>query len=138
MKAKSRQRKQAGFSLVEVLIVIIVLGILAGVAMLSAPGFIEQGRRTKAATEAAALANAINIYNTTRGTPMKGNPDGTVIWATPNPTPIELEKLLSDARLLPKLSPALFDDALVNVIYLGDATSFFGAKEAASVDLRGY
>lgn len=51
--------KQRGFSLIELTIVIVVIGILAGVAMQSMTALVEDSRRVKTEREMEMLANAI-------------------------------------------------------------------------------
>ena len=99
MKIFTIRKRQKGFTLIELLVVIVILGILAGIAALSVPGFLEQGRRTKALADAAALASSINILNTTITPPYTVPlPPGITDLAT------DIQDKLVDNNLMPQLS----------------------------------
>lgn len=119
-----KKNKPKGFSLIEMVVVIVILGILVVLVVPSVTGSLKKGKETKATTDAAQLAAALNMYNTTLPVPIdeSGLSDDT------------LEQELLNSRLLPKLS-ADYSYVIVNVTY--DSTmKLFEAKSNPS--LNGY
>lgn len=67
-----RHRRVRGFTLIEALVVVVILGILAAVI---APRIIQrvgQSKQSTAASNAAALATAVNNYRLDNGEPAEG------------------------------------------------------------------
>lgn len=56
------QSKMSGFTLIEVMVVVVILGILAAVIIPNVVGKDEQARRTLATTSLANVANALEMY----------------------------------------------------------------------------
>lgn len=54
--------RQAGFSLIELMIVVVIVGILAGVAFPAYQGFVSQGYRSTAQADLMALASAMERH----------------------------------------------------------------------------
>jgi general secretion pathway protein G len=55
--------RDGGFTLVEILIVIVILGILAGVTVLAVTGITDKGKQSACATDSHALVSAEEAYN---------------------------------------------------------------------------
>ncbi len=67
VKRKIR-RKSAGFTLIEIMIVVIILGLLATLVTINAPSMIHRHRVKIAKRNIESLQNAIDIYYTEIGT----------------------------------------------------------------------
>lgn len=60
-------RKQEGFTIVELLIVIIVIGILAGLVIVTFTGIQQKARNTERQTDIKAIQSHIETYNAQNG-----------------------------------------------------------------------
>lgn len=60
-------RKTAGFTLIEILLVVVIIGMLATIAAINVPKFLGQGREGKAKADVSSIATAINAYNMVEG-----------------------------------------------------------------------
>lgn len=58
----SRARPQAGFTLLEIIIVIVIIGLLATVVVQNLAGEVDKARVTKAQADVRALESALNMY----------------------------------------------------------------------------
>lgn len=56
-----------GFSLVEVMVVVVIIGLLAGVVAISAPHFLSRGKQNTARTEIATLSSAVEEFYSIHG-----------------------------------------------------------------------
>lgn len=63
----SLKRKQAGFTIVELLIVIIVIGILAALVLVTFTGVQQKARNTERQTDLKAIASHLEVYNAQQG-----------------------------------------------------------------------
>ncbi len=63
----SLKRKQSGFTIVELLIVIIVIGILAALVLVTFSGVQQKARNTERQTDVKALASHLEVYNAQNG-----------------------------------------------------------------------
>ena len=63
----SLKRKQAGFTIVELLIVIIVIGILAALVLVTFSGVQQKARNTERVTDIKAVASHLETYNAENG-----------------------------------------------------------------------
>ena len=57
-----RNNRRAGFTLIEILLVVVIIGMLAGIAAVAVPRNIEKARRAKAAADISSIGLAINSY----------------------------------------------------------------------------
>jgi general secretion pathway protein G len=64
---QGRRRRTAGFSLVEVMIVLVIIGLLAGVVSINARSYIMKARQHTARQEIATIVKALNTYYATYG-----------------------------------------------------------------------
>ena len=62
MSAQAGTRQDQGFSLVELLIVIVVLGILAAITTLAVSGITAQGQSSACGAELRTLRTAVEVY----------------------------------------------------------------------------
>lgn len=68
MKNKfERQYKTAGFTLIEILLVVVIIGMLATIAAINVPKFLGQGREGKARADVSSISMAVNAYNMEKG-----------------------------------------------------------------------
>ncbi|MEE2716356.1 MAG: prepilin-type N-terminal cleavage/methylation domain-containing protein [SAR324 cluster bacterium] len=63
-----RDRRCSGFSLIEVMIVVVIIGILAALAYPSLEGYLQRTRQAEAKTNLSALYTAQKIYFATKRT----------------------------------------------------------------------
>ncbi|MCF8061063.1 MAG: type II secretion system major pseudopilin GspG [Deltaproteobacteria bacterium] len=63
----ARRRKSSGFTLIEIMVVIVILGILAGLIVPRIMGRPEEARRTKAALTLRSLDSALKLYRLDNG-----------------------------------------------------------------------
>ncbi len=69
MKKKMEKRTggTAGFTLIEILLVVVIIGMLATIAAVNVPKFLGQGREGKARADVSSIATAIAAYNMMEG-----------------------------------------------------------------------
>lgn len=61
------EMNKRGFTIVELLVVVVVIAILASIAIVSYSGITQQARDSKRATEAQALVQALDLYYSDNG-----------------------------------------------------------------------
>ncbi|MBN1907923.1 MAG: type II secretion system major pseudopilin GspG [Deltaproteobacteria bacterium] len=66
MRLKNRNSEK-GFSLIEVMVVIVILGILASIVGVKVIGHIEDSKRVKARTQIATFKTALDLYRLDNG-----------------------------------------------------------------------
>jgi general secretion pathway protein G len=82
LKLMKRNSNEQGFTLVEVMIVVIILAILAGVAMVSFGGLDKQAKDARARADMRAIATALKGYKAMTGSwPAALTPDLTTTVA---------------------------------------------------------
>jgi len=65
--SKARMNSSRGFTLIEVMIVVVILAILAGIIVPRIMGRPEEARRTKAAVDIKGIEQALNLYKLDNG-----------------------------------------------------------------------
>ncbi len=61
-KRVSRGSRRRGFSFIEILIVVVIIGILAGAVTLSAQGYLDRAKRNRALTDVATYQSALAAF----------------------------------------------------------------------------
>ena len=64
---KQIQRRDAGFTLIEILLVVVIIGILAAVAVPRLGGRVAQAQTSAAKASVGAIGTAIDLYETDNG-----------------------------------------------------------------------
>lgn len=62
-----RYHGSAGFTLIEILLVVVIIGMLASIAVVNIPKFLGQGRDTKAMGDVSKIAMMVEAYNMNEG-----------------------------------------------------------------------
>ncbi len=62
-----QQSKTAGFTLIEILLVVVIIGMLATIAAINVPKFLGQGRESKAKADVSSISTALHLYNMNEG-----------------------------------------------------------------------
>ncbi len=89
----SLKRKQQGFTIVELLIVIIVIGILAALVLVTFTGVQQKARNTERQTDVKAVASHLEVYNAQNGFyPTFGNVND-LTWVQANLKGLDKEAL---------------------------------------------
>ena len=122
-------KKTGGFSLVELMVVIVILGILVAIAVPSFVGYIERSKVTTAATDAAQLASNLNtLYLSVSG--VIGEDKINLAYVQSNPG--ALKEALSQRNLFPQLSGE-YEDVIKYVTFDDDIKMF---KALSDSDIR--
>lgn len=66
-KRRTRTAGTAGFTLVEILLVVVIIGMLATIAAINVPKFLGQGREGKVKADINSIATAVEAYNMVEG-----------------------------------------------------------------------
>ncbi|PID30726.1 hypothetical protein CSA80_04300 [Candidatus Saccharibacteria bacterium] len=77
MKKQLQQRKESGFTIVEVLIVLAIAGLIILVVLLAVPALQRNGRNTSIKSDASAVAGGISEYQSNNDGAMPTDVDGT-------------------------------------------------------------
>ncbi|HMP34752.1 MAG TPA: type II secretion system protein GspG [Kiritimatiellia bacterium] len=62
-----RRDRAAGFTLIEILLVVVIIGMLATIAAINVPKFLGQGREGKAKADVSSISTALHLYNMNEG-----------------------------------------------------------------------
>ncbi|CBL47054.1 General secretion pathway protein G [gamma proteobacterium HdN1] len=62
MQKMSSRARVSGFTLIEVMVVVVILGILAGLVVVSVAGNTDKARATAARSDLAAISQALDLY----------------------------------------------------------------------------
>lgn len=82
------KHKQPGFTIVELLVVIVVIGILAAITIVAYNGFQVRARDTQRASDAASILKALDAYKAIHGTyPAATSTSGGGSWEMSSETP---------------------------------------------------
>lgn len=77
--------KKLGFTIVELLIVIVVIGILSGIIILTYQGVTSQSRNSQTAASIKVYVEALNLHKTLKGSYPTGNADNKTCLGTGYP-----------------------------------------------------
>jgi prepilin-type N-terminal cleavage/methylation domain-containing protein len=76
------KKTTSGFTIVELLIVIVVIGILAAIVIVAYNGVQDRANKTKENTDLTTLQKAIIAARSVTGTPLKDITNNTYTWGT--------------------------------------------------------
>ena len=99
--SKMRRSRQRGFTLLEIMVVIVILGLLASLTIPSLMGNKEKADRQKAASDIVALENALDMYKLDNGRYPSAEQGLAALVTRPALAPIEK---LSRRRLYPPVA----------------------------------
>ncbi|MCG3123488.1 MAG: Type II secretion system protein G [Phycisphaerales bacterium] len=77
-----RDRSRPGFTIIEVIVIVVILGVIAAVIGPRLIGRIGQSKQAVAKANAASLANQIKLFSADFGPPEAGTPI-TILWEKP-------------------------------------------------------
>jgi general secretion pathway protein G len=66
-REEQRCRREGGFTLIEILLVVVIIGMLATIAAINVPKYLGQGREGKAKADVSAITTALHAYNMIEG-----------------------------------------------------------------------
>ncbi len=87
------QRKQSGFTIVELLIVIVVIGILAALVITTFTGIQQRARNTERETDIKAIHGQVEAYYAQRGNYPRLGDVNSATWRTSNMKGLDAEAL---------------------------------------------
>jgi prepilin-type N-terminal cleavage/methylation domain-containing protein len=73
IKRKSKQRRQSGFTIVEIITVIIVIGILTSIVIVIYPGYQKRARDSERKSDVSQIATALGAYAIQKGHYIENN-----------------------------------------------------------------
>ena len=66
-KASTRPMSQAGFSLIEIMVVVVIIGILAGAVALQVTDYTRDARKSRARSDISVIVKALDTYRMKHG-----------------------------------------------------------------------
>lgn len=119
VKLNYMHRKQTGFTIVELLIVIVVIGILAAITIVAFNGIQERARDAKRQSNIQAVAKALEMYYVDNGRyPNFGSGMSSTAWVQAN------LNLSPDVVIAPGDSPATGTSSFVNATTSTDTNKY--------------
>lgn len=117
------QYKQRGFTIVELLIVIVVIGILAGLVVTTFTGIQQKARNTERQTDVKAIHGQVEAYYAQNGRyPTLGNlNDGT--WRTANMKGLDTEALKDPKGSASTLVATAAANSYAYAVFASDGTT---------------
>jgi len=67
MRSSKRRPRHLGFSLIEVMIVVVIIGLLAGVVTYATSAYLERAKRQRARSDIATYVGAVDAFYLARG-----------------------------------------------------------------------
>jgi general secretion pathway protein G len=128
LKLRKRISGEKGFTLVEVMIVVIILAILGGVALVSFGGLDKQAKDARVQADFRAIATALKGYKAMTGAwPLQGDPFDTILTTTTGTYTALLDNMPDDpyaaaGTKYTYTNPDLVDDNAVDITSAGGAT----------------
>ncbi|TCI24523.1 prepilin-type N-terminal cleavage/methylation domain-containing protein [Exiguobacterium sp. SH5S4] len=105
-------KDERGLTLVELLVVVVILGIIAAIAVVAIGGIIENSRKDAMVADARQMVSAAKLYTASNPVTAETVLEFTALEA--NSTNIDMTSYLSDLKD-PLNSSAAYDDAIVFV-----------------------
>src|SRR4051812_37030072 len=67
MRFNKRHKSRPGFSLIEIMIVVVIIGLMAGVVTLATTGYLERAKKERARSDLATYSTALDSYYLQKG-----------------------------------------------------------------------
>ena len=67
MRFNKRQKSRRGFSLIEIMIVVVIIGLMAGVVTLATTGYLERAKKERARSDLATYSTALDSFYLQKG-----------------------------------------------------------------------
>ena len=58
----NRRRRRRAFTLIEIMIVVVIIGIMAGLVTYATAGYLERGKKTRARSDVTTYSGAVDAY----------------------------------------------------------------------------
>ena len=119
----STKSKQSGFTIVELLIVIVVIGILAGLVITTFTGIQQKARNTERQTDIKALHGQLEAYTAQNGRyPTLANMN-TTAWRTTNMKGLDSEALRDPKNTVQTLVATPAANSYSYAVFASDGTT---------------
>ncbi|MGG7161694.1 type II secretion system protein [Clostridium baratii] len=131
IKLMNKKRKKKGFTLIELVAVVAIIGILAALLVPKIAGYVEDAKKTKAIDQARKVVMAFEAINIKKDTPVKEDAINVTSIIADNPT--------GDAKLMKDyIAPSTGDDVKKILANLGGSLNVANCRaitEGASFEL---